>query len=182
LYHTECGRICHDCGANLSEIEPEPAAQPPAQSQAQSSRIEQCEPVAWVGIAAAHCAVIVAEMWLRVCVTDESLQRDHVAEMLGKISSGEISGYKAHRWLGWAQAAIVAAEVVTLEDMKAVNMLASQSVKGTHPPAQSGEAPQRALVEADAFAKELVAVVDEYRNSPNRHIAINPRAGGVRNK
>jgi NTP pyrophosphatase (non-canonical NTP hydrolase) len=40
LYHTECGRICHSCGTNLSEIEPEPA-QPPAQSHA-------CEPVAWL--------------------------------------------------------------------------------------------------------------------------------------
>jgi hypothetical protein len=119
LYHTECGRICHDCGANLSEIEPEPAAQPPAQSRA-------CEPVAWV---------VLNSRGAKVGVTsdDPSKQDPSIWDWI-PVSHSFAPLY-------------------------------------THPPAQSDEAPQRALVEADAFAKELVAVVEEYRNSPNRHIA-----------
>lgn len=43
---------------------------------------------------------------------------EHVVFMLNTIIRGEITGTKAHRWLGWAQAAVVASGAATLEDMK----------------------------------------------------------------
>lgn len=45
----------------------------------------------------------------------------HVEWMLDRIEAGDVSGEKAHRWLGWAQCAIVSAEAGTLEEMKAIN-------------------------------------------------------------
>lgn len=49
------------------------------------------------------------------------LSRCHVRGMLERIECGEITGEKAHRWLGWAQAACVAAGVATLDEMKQIN-------------------------------------------------------------
>ena len=49
------------------------------------------------------------------------LSFDHVDDMLKRIETGEIKGEKAHRWLGWAQCAAVAAGTATLDDMKAIN-------------------------------------------------------------
>lgn len=49
------------------------------------------------------------------------LSQTHVEDMLERIDSGEIAGEKAHRWLGWAQAACVAAGAGTLDDMKEIN-------------------------------------------------------------
>ncbi len=51
----------------------------------------------------------------------ESITWPHVLGMLANIADGEITGEKAHRWLGWAQCAIVAAKAGTLEEMKAIN-------------------------------------------------------------
>lgn len=52
------------------------------------------------------------------------LSQGHVEDMLERIESGEITEEKAHRWLGWAQAACVAAGAGTLDDMKAINLAA----------------------------------------------------------
>jgi hypothetical protein len=41
--------------------------------------------------------------------------------MLCKVVDGDITGEKAHRWLGWAQCAVVNSGAATLEDMKKIN-------------------------------------------------------------
>lgn len=82
---------------------------------------------AWVWDAAGRCGTVVqsvsANGWASVGIP--SLSRSHVLGMLEKIHSGEIVGDKAHRWLGWAQAAMVAAGITNLADMKDVNHRAS---------------------------------------------------------
>ncbi len=45
----------------------------------------------------------------------------HVMWMLDSIQDKCVTGEKAHRWLGWAQCAAVAAGAGTLEDMKNIN-------------------------------------------------------------
>jgi hypothetical protein len=60
---------------------------------------------------------------------DPSLSPDHVRDMLRIMESGSnpqdtergFSEGKMGRWLGWAQAAVVAMGVATLEDMKDIN-------------------------------------------------------------
>ena len=51
----------------------------------------------------------------------ESLGKKHIIDMLQEVIFGNVSGEKAHRWLGWAQAATVAAGAGTLDDMKNIN-------------------------------------------------------------
>ena len=45
----------------------------------------------------------------------------HLLEMLSRIESGEITGEKAHRWLGWVQGAICARGAGSLEEFKTIN-------------------------------------------------------------
>lgn len=46
----------------------------------------------------------------------------HLQEMLEKMKDGDMSPTKLGRWLGWMQAAVVAAQIgITLEDMKNIN-------------------------------------------------------------
>lgn len=54
---------------------------------------------------------------------DSSLGFAHMKDMRFRINlDGNFSDAKLGRWLGWAQAALVAANVgVTLEDVKAIN-------------------------------------------------------------
>lgn len=49
---------------------------------------------------------------------------DHLIDMAGRLDDHpEYSEAKVGRWLGWAQCALVAANVgVTLDDVKAINM------------------------------------------------------------
>ena len=55
--------------------------------------------------------------------------RSMVARVEEGVVQGEFSDAKLGRWLGWAQCAVVAANVgVTLEDMKALNV--RHSVRG----------------------------------------------------
>lgn len=54
---------------------------------------------------------------------DPSLSLSHLLEMQLTISEKDFSEAKLGRWLGWAQAALVAADVgVTLEDVKQINL------------------------------------------------------------
>lgn len=47
---------------------------------------------------------------------------DHLRSMLKTVSASKFSDAKLGRWLGWAQCALVAADVgVTLADMKTLN-------------------------------------------------------------
>ncbi len=48
---------------------------------------------------------------------------EHLRSMLAKVNASKFSDAKLGRWLGWAQCAVVAANVgPTLDDMKALNM------------------------------------------------------------
>ena len=54
-------------------------------------------------------------------LSPESVSKKHVMWMLGEIENGNVVGEKAHRWLGWAQAAAVSRGDATLEEMKMIN-------------------------------------------------------------
>jgi hypothetical protein len=47
--------------------------------------------------------------------------KDHLREMLRKLISGEVSGEKAHRWIGWIQGCVCVGKGATLEEMKLIN-------------------------------------------------------------
>jgi hypothetical protein len=53
---------------------------------------------------------------------DPSLQFGHLQNMLETIEAEGIEGEKLGRWLGWAQAAVVAAGLATLDEMKDINV------------------------------------------------------------
>lgn len=58
-----------------------------------------------------------------VVTADDSLSAHHLLEMQKRIHSGYFSPSRLGRWLGWAQAALVAANVgVSLEDVKQLNL------------------------------------------------------------
>lgn len=59
------------------------------------------------------------ECW--ISGVDLSTSRTHVREMLQKIITGEVTGEKAHRWLGWAQGCACAANTAKLETFKEIN-------------------------------------------------------------
>jgi len=48
----------------------------------------------------------------------------HLLFMIKQIESGEVSGEKAHRWLGWIQGVVCCRGGATLEEMKAINFAA----------------------------------------------------------
>jgi hypothetical protein len=48
----------------------------------------------------------------------------HLIDMIDKIEAGEVSGEKAHRWLGWIQGVVCCRGGATLDEMKAVNFAA----------------------------------------------------------
>ena len=50
-----------------------------------------------------------------------SLSKAHIRSLLTQVAEGDVTGEKAHRWLGWSQAAIVAAGVSSMEEMRHVN-------------------------------------------------------------
>lgn len=51
----------------------------------------------------------------------ESLRPGHIRDMLRRAETTKMSPAKLGRWLGWAQAAVVAMEWATLEEMKELN-------------------------------------------------------------
>ena len=53
---------------------------------------------------------------------NDEFGKDHLRNMVNKIESGEVSGDKAHRWLGYLQGVLVVTGGTTLEDMKQVNL------------------------------------------------------------
>lgn len=54
-------------------------------------------------------------------VEEPGLQHDYIKAMLMALASSKFNGERAHRWLGWTQAAFLNADVMTLEDMKKLN-------------------------------------------------------------
>ena len=51
----------------------------------------------------------------------EEYGKEHLKLMILKIVSGEITGEKAHRWLGWIQGCVCVGGGATLEEMKKIN-------------------------------------------------------------
>ena len=48
----------------------------------------------------------------------------HQMWVLDQVTSGEVSGMKGHRWLGWAQGSLSAGGYLSLTDCKYANVLA----------------------------------------------------------
>lgn len=63
--------------------------------------------------------------------TGRSLDYAHIAGMLIIMQESNFSYGKQCRWLGWAQAAVVASGVADLDDMKAINKLNSDDGTNT---------------------------------------------------
>ena len=59
----------------------------------------------------------------RCMIGNGTLSYEHIAGMKIKMQETKMSYGKMCRWLGWAQCAVVASGVATLEDMKAINQL-----------------------------------------------------------
>lgn len=72
-------------------------------------------------VKAAQNTIPFVEKSLRLPHYNHEYGRNHIEDMLNKIVSGEISGDKAHRWLGYAQAAVVFGGGASLEIMKQIN-------------------------------------------------------------
>lgn len=52
---------------------------------------------------------------------DPHTGRAHVRHMLEQIIRGDITGTKAHRWLGWVQACVCFHGGATLDELKEIN-------------------------------------------------------------
>lgn len=50
--------------------------------------------------------------------------KDHLRYMLDKLISGEITGEKAHRWIGWVQGCVCVGKGADLESLKKINKAA----------------------------------------------------------
>ncbi len=50
-----------------------------------------------------------------------ALSKPHIKRICLAIIDGEVEGDKAHRWLGWAQCAVVGAGICSLDQMKEIN-------------------------------------------------------------
>ena len=57
-------------------------------------------------------------------IEHEEYGKDHLKYMILKMVSGEITGEKAHRWLGWIQGCVCTGGGATLEEMKKINKTA----------------------------------------------------------
>lgn len=53
--------------------------------------------------------------------SSEGNDGNHAAWMLHEIIDGNVEGEKAHRWLGYAQALLVVADELSLEECKMLN-------------------------------------------------------------
>lgn len=66
-----------------------------------------------------------------------ALGLDHLRGMVAAVEAGSFSADKLGRWLGWAQCALVAADVgVTLGDMKELNMQCVSEAEAPDDPAE----------------------------------------------
>jgi len=53
--------------------------------------------------------------------TPHHVAKAHVLSMLDKICESEIQGEKAHRWIGWAQCAMVMSNTTTFHEVSELN-------------------------------------------------------------
>jgi len=74
-------------------------------------------------LAAFRDTVALAEDRDMPMLPDTSFGLEHLEEMLKVVETGDFSESKLGRWLGWAQCALVVANIgVTLEDVKQINL------------------------------------------------------------
>ena len=59
--------------------------------------------------------------WVLFSIKRVSMSPEHLTMLLQKILSGEVTGEKAHRWIGWVQASLVAAGVTHLGAMMSMS-------------------------------------------------------------
>ena len=62
----------------------------------------------------------------------EDLSFGHLEDMWRRVSREVFSDSKLGRWLGWAQATVVASGVATLEEMKAINKRNAEDMRHEH--------------------------------------------------
>lgn len=58
--------------------------------------------------------------WILFSIKRVSMSPEHLTMLLQKILSGDVTGEKAHRWIGWVQASLVAAGVTHLGAMMSI--------------------------------------------------------------
>lgn len=56
---------------------------------------------------------------------EDGLGLGHYAWLLDQVARAEVTGDKAHRWLGWAQCGLAVEKLVTLTELKTVNAINS---------------------------------------------------------
>ena len=74
-----------------------------------------------VDMAKAVLEIINADGRIGWWAPEHSCSEEHIVEMCERIINEEITGTKAHRWIGWVQGVVVFAEQATLEQMKEAN-------------------------------------------------------------
>lgn len=63
-------------------------------------------------------------VWCDLPTHDPEFGKNHLTEMAFKIETGEVTGEKAHRWLGWIQGCVCVGGGATLEQLKQLNFKA----------------------------------------------------------
>ena len=58
--------------------------------------------------------------------------KDHLLDMVKKIETAEISGAKAHRWLGWIQGCVCMGDGATLKELKQIAVKRNIESKGSY--------------------------------------------------
>ena len=82
----------------------------------------------WVADAAQRTLdIMTASGFIPYTFKDDPVGGQHIEEMLAKLVSGEITGRKAHRWLGWVQAVVCGKAGVSLDVLTRINKAASDA-------------------------------------------------------
>lgn len=84
--------------------------------------------VSWLPDAARETRLLLEKMTQSV-EDNRACGLKHCIRMCKRIESEEIVGAKAHRWLGWAQCAVVAHGLASLDELKLINKDASALAK-----------------------------------------------------
>lgn len=74
-----------------------------------------------VTVAAEKCRELIYQAH-RLPHQDEEYGWDHLNLMCNKIMCEEVTGEKAHRWLGWIQACLCFGGAASLEELKQINV------------------------------------------------------------
>lgn len=55
------------------------------------------------------------------CSDEDGLNEQHIYNILQQVEAGEVTGDKAHRFIGWAQAVICTEGLLTLMELRDLN-------------------------------------------------------------